>query len=152
MAVSLVTEQDVKDAVGGDAEYARICRKAGGDTNKFNKAKQRAETEVHAAAEGTDDYPWTAAPEAAKAAALALCLYYLYALSWPASAIPVAVRDGYKDEKAKLAEMAKGKTSWIEGSGTAEQRQSDVYAFLPGDDKADDNPRSNDLGTLRRLF
>lgn len=88
-------------------------------------AIEMASSTVLKYAQGTPAYPWTTTPSEAKTCCYQLATYYIYQGVW--GFVPPDRKDGFNEAMEELRELAKGKTSWVEGEVPAAQNAGTVF-------------------------
>ena len=86
---------------------------------------EMASSEVLKYAQGTPGYPWTTTPSEAKTCALQLAAYFVWQGVW--GFVPLDRKEGFNEAMEELRELAKGKTSWVEGQVPASQNIGTVF-------------------------
>lgn len=88
-------------------------------------AMEMATSTILKYAQGTPGYPWATTPSEAKTCAYQLSAYYIWQGVW--GFVPPDRKEGFNEAMAELRELAKGKTSWVEGQVPAAINASSVF-------------------------
>ena len=149
--MAYIVQADIENAVGGTTGLKRILRSTTVDTSRVTSAIEYAESTIDSYAQGSPGFPWSPIPNAAEQVALAIAIWRLYHLSWPANNIAEAIEHAYGEAIKKLELLQAGQTSWVAGSNPAQQNASKVFVWLPGDTRSSDNPRRSTRSQLDGL-
>jgi phage gp36-like protein len=124
--VGLITQAELETAIS-TARLQRISDKTNSaiDAALVAFAIEEASSTVLKYAQGTPGYPWTVTPTQAKTVCVEITVYYIYKELW--GFVPADVRRGYEDSIAQLDNLAKGKTSWVEGQTPAAASTGTIF-------------------------
>lgn len=144
--MGLITQAEL-EAYLTTAELQRASDKTNTaiDVTVVNNAIEMATSTILKYAQGTPGFPWATTPEEAKTVCKQLSAYYIWQGVW--GFVPDDRKEGFKEAMEELKELAKGKTSWVEGQVPAAQNAGTVFYTNSGD-----RPRDGAPVRARRFF